>query len=104
MKRKEIGVRITDSKIVMALLNAVGKPLFGITASKNMADTTWWDKIFADQHLFEFGWELEDIEDLDIIIDNDNGMEHTKSLSTVVDLSRDEVIVLREGDYPFSAS
>ncbi len=102
MKRKEIGVRITESTIVIELLKTLENPLFGITASKEMSNSNWWDAVFADEHLFEFGWELEDITDLDIIIDNDNGIEHSKILSTVVDLTKDEVIVLREGFYPFT--
>lgn len=97
MKRKEIGVRIPNNKIIMGLLEKYESPLFGITAAKQMANSHWWDKIFADENLFEFGWELEDIESLEMIIDNNDGEPQSKILSTVVDLTGDEAIVLRQG-------
>lgn len=101
MKRNEIGVRITNLPILQKIIEKYSTPLFGITASKQMSNSHWWDKIFADENLFEFGWELEEIIELDIIIDSDSGEPHSKVLSTVVDLTKDDVTVLREGHTSF---
>lgn len=95
MKRAEIGVRIPDHPIPIALCNQLEAPFFVITASKEMSQPEWGNEIFAEEHLFEQGWELEEIAEVDMVIDT--GDIQNKVLSTVLDMTQDPVVVLREG-------
>lgn len=95
MKRVEIGVRIPDHPIPRELLKTHGRPLFAVTASKMMTNKDWWDDSFAVENLFEHGWEMEDIKEIDMIIDT--GEEQSKHLTTVVDLTGNSPQILREG-------
>lgn len=95
MKRAEIGVRIPDHPIPIALCNQLESPYFVITASKEMSNPEWGDEIFAEEHLFEQGWELEEIPEVDMVIDT--GDVQDKALSTVLDLTSEPWEVLRAG-------
>jgi tRNA threonylcarbamoyl adenosine modification protein (Sua5/YciO/YrdC/YwlC family) len=95
MKRKEVGIRIPDSLILNSLIEHLGNPIFSITAAKDMCSTGWWDITFAEDNLFEYGAEIEDIRSIDLILDH--GEPLPKVLSTVFDLTLDEVRVIREG-------
>jgi len=95
MKRVEIGVRIPDHPIPQALLQVHDLPLFAVTASKMMTNKEWWDDHFALENLFDQGWQLEDIKEIDMIIDT--GEDQVKQLTTVVDLTEDNPVILREG-------
>ncbi len=98
MKRMEIGLRIPDSPIPLALVEKHGSPLFSITACREMNNKEWWDYKFAEEHLFENGWELEDIRDVDMIIDTGEAQE--KYLTTVIRLTGEEEEIIREGHGP----
>jgi len=95
MKRPEVGIRIPNNPIPMRLAEAIGVPMFSITASKKMTDKGWWDTKFAEENLFEASYELEEIPHLDMIIDI--GEELSKVLTTVIDLTKNEPIIIRAG-------
>jgi len=95
MKRAEIGVRIPDHPVPISLCNQLEEPFFVITASKEMSNPEWSDEISAEEHLFEQGWELEEIPEVDMVIDT--GDPQNKVLSTVLDMTQEPVEVLREG-------
>jgi len=95
MKRFEIGVRIPANKIPIAIVEELGSPIFTITASKKMTDNTLWTEKYAEENLFEYAYELEDIKELDMIIDP--GEPLPKILSTVIDLTKEEIKIVREG-------
>jgi len=108
IRRKEIGVRIADHPVPSAVIAALGSPLYSITAKRSMAagfrGPDWADEAEPDpdslphipeEELFEGGWELEDIEAIDLILDT--GEERPRLLSTVLDLGADDVRLLRRG-------
>lgn len=104
LKRREIGVRLPDYPVPLALINALGCPLYGITAKRSMAmpsddDLQSGEDTFAafyrEETLFDGGWELEDIKGLDIILDG--GEDRNRIFSTVLDISSGEVEVIRQG-------
>lgn len=97
LKRPEVGIRIPLNPIPINIIKALGNPIFAITASKVMTDLEWWDNSFALANLFEFGWELEEIKELDMIIDGDTGEPQEKHLSTVVNLTTETPEIIREG-------
>ena len=86
LKRREIGVRLPDYPVPLALINTLGCPLYGITAKRSMsigfsdesaeedgldADMTpdIWAGFYREETLFDGGWEMEDIRGLDLILD-----------------------------------
>jgi tRNA threonylcarbamoyl adenosine modification protein (Sua5/YciO/YrdC/YwlC family) len=95
MKRSEIGIRIPDNAVPLAIAEKLGTSLFSITASKKMTDTGWWDIKFAEENLFEYGYELEEIREIDLIIDTGEALP--KILTTVIDLSAGKFEVVRHG-------
>jgi hypothetical protein len=48
-----------------------------------------------EDELFECGWELEDINGVDLILDS--GEERERVFSTILDMCDDEVKLLRQG-------
>ena len=95
MKRIEIGLRLPDSPIPLALVEKHGSPIFSITACREMNNKEWWDYQFAEEHLFTSGWELEDIAGVEMVIDTGEAQE--KYLTTVIRLTGDEPEIIREG-------
>jgi tRNA threonylcarbamoyl adenosine modification protein (Sua5/YciO/YrdC/YwlC family) len=109
LRRREIGVRLPDYPVPLALIEALGCPLYGITAKRSMLRATGGQddfdsdgennpdeyEVFREETLFDGGWELEDIPGLDIILDT--GEDRNRIFSTVLDISSGEVQVLREG-------
>jgi tRNA threonylcarbamoyl adenosine modification protein (Sua5/YciO/YrdC/YwlC family) len=94
-KRRKIGIRIPGDPVSRAILETIGEPMFSTTAARTMDDPGWWDTSFADENLFEMGWELEGISGIDMILDGGEAL--SKTLSTVLDLSGEEVVVIRQG-------
>ena len=94
LKRSEIGVRLPDYPVPLALIDALGCPLYGITAKRNDLNDED-DEFFREETLFEGGWELEEIQGLDIILDP--GEDRMRIFSTVLDISSGEVEVIRQG-------
>jgi tRNA threonylcarbamoyl adenosine modification protein (Sua5/YciO/YrdC/YwlC family) len=114
LRRQEVGVRIPEHPVPLALVNTLGLPLYSVTAKRSMIAgyEGWEDKelptklppgaggdvplpIIPEEELFEGGWELEDINGVDLILDA--GEEQNRVFSTVLDISGDEVLVLRQG-------
>jgi tRNA threonylcarbamoyl adenosine modification protein (Sua5/YciO/YrdC/YwlC family) len=103
LKRREIGVRLPDYPVPVALINALGCPVYGITAKRTMSgaeedelpEQRYADFITGEEYLFEGGWELDDIQGLDLILDP--GEDRIRIFSTVLDLSSGEIVLLRQG-------
>jgi tRNA threonylcarbamoyl adenosine modification protein (Sua5/YciO/YrdC/YwlC family) len=99
LRRKEIGIRVPDAPIPLALIKKLDSPLYSITAKRAMLPSFDDDgadsSIEKEEMLFESGWELEDINGIDIIIDG--GEEQERIFSTVLDICGDEVQLLRNG-------
>jgi tRNA threonylcarbamoyl adenosine modification protein (Sua5/YciO/YrdC/YwlC family) len=116
IRRNEVGVRIPDYPVPIRLIEALGYPLYSITAKKNMhtlpeaahykhmehpeESETELPPIPEDE-LFESGWELEDIEGVDMILDGGEEREHI--FSTILDMCTDEIKLLRKGAGPWPA-
>lgn len=98
MKRAEVGVRIPGNNIPFELIELHGNPLFVITAAREMTEGELWDYTFTIENLYQFGWEVEDIPGLDLVLDT--GEELPTNLSTVVRLTEDEPEIIREGVTP----
>jgi tRNA threonylcarbamoyl adenosine modification protein (Sua5/YciO/YrdC/YwlC family) len=85
MKRKTVGVRVPSHPVTLALTKALGRPLVSTSASRD-------GEYFVDPR------ELyESFPDLALVLDAD-GTSLTPS--TVIDLSGDEPVVVREGAGP----
>ncbi|GHU79165.1 threonylcarbamoyl-AMP synthase [Spirochaetia bacterium] len=114
LRRKEAGVRIPGHPLPLALINLLGHPLYSVTAKQSMA--AGYEGEFLDdedtgaegaaalppipeENLFEGGWELEGIPGLDLILDG--GEEQNRIFSTILDLSGDDVKLLRQGAGPW---
>ncbi len=95
MKRQEVGIRIPDSLLLVTVIRHLGNPIFSITASREMGSTGWWDSTYAEDNLFEYGADIEDIRSIDLVLDH--GEPVPKVLSTVFDLTTDDARVIREG-------
>lgn len=95
MKRLEVGLRLPDHPVPRALVRALGRPLFGITASRQLSEPGWWDEAFAQEYLFEAAWQLEDLVGVELVLDP--GEEQPKALTTVVDLTGGEPVLVRRG-------
>ena len=106
IRRRELGVRIPDYPVPIRLIETLNHPLYSITAKRSMTgiddnDTAHHEETdtelppIPEDELFESGWELEDIDGLDLILDS--GEERERIFSTILDLCSDEVKVLRKG-------
>ncbi|MCL2210879.1 MAG: L-threonylcarbamoyladenylate synthase [Treponema sp.] len=110
IRRHELGVRIPDYQVPIRLIETLKHPLYSITAKRSMAGI---DDLFSDNEtendtelpsipedeLFESGWELEEIEGLDLILDS--GEERERIFSTILNLCEDEIKLLRNGAGPW---
>jgi tRNA threonylcarbamoyl adenosine modification protein (Sua5/YciO/YrdC/YwlC family) len=118
LRRKELGVRIPNHPIPLAVIKTLGCPLYSITAKRNMiagSDTPGENSVrnspeeaenenrelppIPEEELFEGGWELDEIDGLDMILDL--GEEQQRIFSTILDLTGDEAIPLRRGAGPW---
>jgi len=122
IRRNEVGVRIPNHPVPISLIKNLNHPLYSITAKRSMtregdesrrvyAGNDEWKHVdeetgeilphaalaapIPQDELFESGWELEDIEGLDLILDS--GEERERIFSTILDLTEEEVKVLRKG-------
>jgi tRNA A37 threonylcarbamoyladenosine synthetase subunit TsaC/SUA5/YrdC len=104
IRRKEVGIRIPGHPIPLALIKALDAPLYSVTAKQSMCRGEEKPKEdetleIPEEDLFEADWELEGIEGLDLIISGDE--EQTRSFSTILDITGDEIQVLRQGAGPW---
>ena len=112
IRRKELGVRIPDYPVPIRLIETLKQPLYSITAKKSMcreqyqksaegfskgADEETGTSLLSipEDELFESGWELENIEGLDLILDS--GEERERIFSTILYMCEEEITVLRRG-------
>jgi len=109
IRRHEAGIRIPNYPIPIQLIQALGHPLYSITAKRSMADgeleaakgedaDTELPPIPEDE-LFESGWELEGINGVDLILDS--GEERERIFSTILDMCGEEIKILRKGAGPW---
>ncbi len=108
LKRGEIGVRIPDHPLALALCEALEGPLYAATAKRSMVDPSFGDGDNADdafaipeEDLFDDAYELEDIPGIDLILDT--GESRPRLLSTVLDLRPSDPECLRAGCGPWPA-
>lgn len=85
MKRKTVGIRVPHDEVALALVRALGNPIVSTTAAKD-------GEAFADPQ------ELaEAFRGVDLVLDGGAG---GLVPSTVLDLSGEELVVVREGAGP----
>jgi tRNA threonylcarbamoyl adenosine modification protein (Sua5/YciO/YrdC/YwlC family) len=111
IRRREAGIRIPNHPIPLALIRALEFPLYSVTAKRGMADGSrpadaggeggGGTLDIPEEDLFEADWELESIEGLDMIVSGDE--EQSRTFSTILDLTGDEVQILRQGAGPWPA-
>jgi tRNA threonylcarbamoyl adenosine modification protein (Sua5/YciO/YrdC/YwlC family) len=110
IRRKEAGVRIPGYPVPVRLIETLGHPLYSITAKKTMCSGESGPASEAEngdialppipeEDLFEGGWELEAIEGVNLVLDS--GEERERIFSTILDLSGDEVKLVRPGAGPW---
>ena len=106
IRRHELGVRIPDYPVPIRLIETLKSPLYSITAKKSMTGGEEFNAHHVEEvstelppipeeDLFESGWELDEIDGLDLILDG--GEERERIFSTILDLCEDEVKVIRLG-------
>ena len=92
LRRREIGVRLPDYPVPVSLIKTLGCPLYGITAKRDIPQDLTTDEA---ETLFDGGWEMDDIQGLDLILDP--GEDRKRIFSTVLDLRTGEIEVIRQG-------
>ncbi|WP_296385643.1 L-threonylcarbamoyladenylate synthase [Winogradskyella sp.] len=85
-KRKTVGIRVPDNSIALALVNALGNPI----VSTSIRDEDEVVEYTTDPELILEKWDNL----VDIVIDGGYGGNEA---STIIDLSEDEPIIIREG-------
>ncbi|SHH65308.1 L-threonylcarbamoyladenylate synthase [Winogradskyella jejuensis] len=85
-KRKTVGIRVPDNSIILALLNALGNPI----VSTSIRDDDDVLEYTTDPELIHEKWDNL----VDVVIDGGYG---DNEASTVIDLSEDEPLIVREG-------
>jgi tRNA threonylcarbamoyl adenosine modification protein (Sua5/YciO/YrdC/YwlC family) len=94
-KRKSTGIRVPDHNLCLALMNALGNPIISTSAHMIADDSASNGSKKSEQELSRF--ELFDcLEKLvDVIIDS--GTEPGYHVSTILDLTSEEPIIVRRG-------
>jgi tRNA threonylcarbamoyl adenosine modification protein (Sua5/YciO/YrdC/YwlC family) len=104
IRRRETGVRIPDHPVPIALLETLQHPLYSITAKKTMLEDAEPEAAtgegaelppIPEEDLFEGGWELDGIDGLDLVLDD--GEDRERVFSTILDLSGEEIKLIRRG-------
>jgi tRNA threonylcarbamoyl adenosine modification protein (Sua5/YciO/YrdC/YwlC family) len=105
IRRRETGVRIPDHPVPLALLETLQHPLYSITAKKTMLEDAEPEAAangegtelppIPEEDLFEGGWELDGINGVDLVLDD--GEERERIFSTILDLSGEDIKLLRQG-------
>jgi tRNA threonylcarbamoyl adenosine modification protein (Sua5/YciO/YrdC/YwlC family) len=109
IRRRETGVRIPDHSVPLALIKTLQHPLYSITAKKSMLEQTELESDddegdtelppIPEEDLFEGGWELDGINGVDVVLDD--GEERARAFSTILDISGEEIKLLRQGAGPW---
>jgi tRNA threonylcarbamoyl adenosine modification protein (Sua5/YciO/YrdC/YwlC family) len=96
LKRVEVGLRLPDHPVPRALVQTLGRPVFAVTASRQLSEPGWWDEAFAQEYLFAAAWELEALgKEVELILDP--GEDQSPLLTTVVDLTAGDPVLVRQG-------
>jgi len=105
IRRHEAGMRIPGHPVPLALIETLGHSLYSITAKKTMLDGFEFETDdeademdmppIPEEALFEGGWELEGIDGVDMVLDD--GEERERIFSTILDLSGEEIGLIRKG-------
>ena len=85
-KRKTVGIRVPDNSIILALVAALGNPI----VSTSIRDDDDILEYTTDPELILEKWDSR----VDIVIDGGYGGNEA---STIIDLSQEEPIIIREG-------
>jgi len=85
-KKKTVGIRVPDNSIILALVEALGNPI----VSTSIYDEDELLEYTTDPELIHEKWDKL----VDVVIDGGYG---DNVASTVIDLSQDEPLVVREG-------
>jgi tRNA threonylcarbamoyl adenosine modification protein (Sua5/YciO/YrdC/YwlC family) len=113
LRRREIGVRIPAHPVPLAMIRALGLPLYSVTAKRGMIDGLEAEESLQrgpedaelppipEEELFEGALELEDIPGLDCIFDP--GEEQKRIFSTILDMTGSEIRLIRQGAGPWPA-
>jgi tRNA threonylcarbamoyl adenosine modification protein (Sua5/YciO/YrdC/YwlC family) len=119
LRRPELGIRIPNHSVPLAAIKTLGAPLYSITAKRSMSSLGEGDEGISwannaaeggeetelpripEEDLFESGWELEGIDNLDLVMDS--GEDLTRTFSTILDMTGDEIRLLRRGEGPWPA-
>jgi len=109
IRRSETGVRIPDHPVPLALIKTLQHPLYSITAKKSMQEQPEMAISAAEggtelppipeEDLFEGGWELDGIDGVDLVLDD--GEERERIFSTILDISNEDIKLLRQGAGPW---
>lgn len=91
-KRKTTGIRVPNHNVCLALLSALGNPIISTSAHLPPGDgvDTDFEQGITQAELFD---RLEDL--VDVIVDT--GEEPTANTSTILDLTGDEPVLVRQG-------
>lgn len=107
LSRREIGVRIPNHPVPQALVKTLGLPLYSITAKRTMLsgfdpeDAAERDPEHTElppipeEALFDEAWELQTLEHISLILDP--GEERPRIFSSILDITGNEVRLLRAG-------
>lgn len=96
LKREEVGLRLPDHPVPRAVVRTLGRPVFAVTASRQLSEPGWWDEAFAQEYLFGSAWELEVLgKEVSLILDP--GEDQPQALTTVVDLTGGDPVLVRQG-------
>jgi len=105
IRRRETGVRIPEHPVPLALIKTLQHPLYSITAKKSMLEESELATDAAEgdtelppipeEDLFEGGWELDGIDGVDVVLDD--GEERARTFSTILDISGEDIKLLRQG-------
>jgi tRNA threonylcarbamoyl adenosine modification protein (Sua5/YciO/YrdC/YwlC family) len=108
IRRRETGVRIPGHPVPLALLKTLQHPLYSITAKKSMQERSELAAAaegeielppIPEEDLFEGGWELDGIDGVDLVLDD--GEERERTFSTILDISGEDIKLLRQGAGPW---
>jgi tRNA threonylcarbamoyl adenosine modification protein (Sua5/YciO/YrdC/YwlC family) len=113
LRRREIGIRIPSHPLPLGLIKTLGQPLYSVTAKRGMIpgegpepgksglEEPVLEELppIPEEELFEGGWELEDIPGLDLVLDT--GEDQRRIFSTILDMSGEEIRLIRAGAGPW---
>lgn len=88
-KREKVGIRIPNEKITLAILERYGKPLAATTVPKG-----------RDGSILQMGYQIYDEFGHAVSIVVDLGLELSGLESTILDMSADDIELVREGAGP----